>query len=206
MSTARLEAFSDGVIAVAITLLVLDIRVPPPGHRDGHGHVERLIDALGSDWPHYAAYVVSFATIGIIWINHHAMIARLREADHSILVLNVLLLMTIVAIPFATSLMATYLRASTGQHLAAALYSGVFLAMAVAFTALNAQILLRRPQLMGDGASLALRRATFRRASAGLVPYAIATALAAVSPYVTLAICGALAAFYALPVASRVSA
>ena len=73
----------------------------------------------------YAAYVTSFLTIGIIWINHHVMIRRLREPDHTILFLNLLLLMSIAVLPFATSLMAAYLRESSGQHLAAAIYSGV---------------------------------------------------------------------------------
>src|ERR1700735_2990868 len=89
MSTNRLESFSDGVFAVAITLLVLGIDVPEgkPHHSLGH--------ALLGNWPQYAAYVVSFLTIGIIWINHHAMISRLRAADHPILILNLLLLMSI---------------------------------------------------------------------------------------------------------------
>jgi hypothetical protein len=75
----RLEAFSDGVIAVAITLLVLQIAVPT----DLHGH--SLAHALLANWSHYAAYIVSFMTIGIIWINHHAMISRLSQVDHTIL-------------------------------------------------------------------------------------------------------------------------
>ena len=79
MGTNRLESFSDGVIAVAITLLVLGITVPDPGR------TASLATALGHNWPDYAAYAVSFVTIGIIWINHHAMIGRLRETDHSIL-------------------------------------------------------------------------------------------------------------------------
>ncbi len=85
----------------------------------------------------YAAYVTSFLTIGIIWINHHVMIRRLREPDHMILFLNLLLLMSIAVLPFATSLMAAYLRESSGQHLAAAIYSGSLLLMAVCFAALN---------------------------------------------------------------------
>src|SRR5947209_10920991 len=131
MGTNRLEAFSDGVIAVAVTLLVLDIKVPPE-----HGP-QHLAHALLNNWPHYAAYVISFLTIGIIWINHHAMISRLERADHSILILNLLLLMTIVLLPFATELMAAYLRASSGEALAAGIYSGAFLLMSIAFSALN---------------------------------------------------------------------
>ena len=91
MGTNRLESFSDGVIAVAITLLVLGITVPNPRRI----RIAACVYELGTHWPDYAAYAVSFVTIGIIWINHHAMISRLREADHTILILNLLLLMSI---------------------------------------------------------------------------------------------------------------
>jgi uncharacterized membrane protein len=196
VSTTRLEAFSDGVIAVAITLLVLNIGVP---------HLkpdQSLAGALGSQWPVYAAYVVSFLTIGIIWINHHVMIGRLREADRTILFLNLLLLMSIAALPFATSLMAAYLRQSSGQHLAAVIYSGAFLVMGLTFAALNAHILLVKHPMLTQELPLERRRVILVRSVAGVVPYAIATVLALVSPYVTIAICGALAVFYALPIGS----
>lgn len=191
-----MESFSDGVIAVAITLLVLDIKVPPQGTH------ETLLRALLRDWPHYAAYVVSFLTIGIIWINHHAMIGRLEQADHSILILNLLLLMSIVLLPFATELMAAYLQASSGESLAAGLYSGSLLLMSVLFAALNRHILLARAHMMRAELPLEERRRVLSRSITGLVPYLIATILAVLSPYATLAICGAVAVFYALPIAS----
>ncbi|MFL5824151.1 MAG: TMEM175 family protein [Solirubrobacteraceae bacterium] len=196
MSTGRLESFSDGVMAVAITLLVLGIVVPEPAAHPDLGH------ALGSQWPAYAAYVTSFLTIGIVWINHHAGISRLARADHSILILNLILLMTIAVIPFGTSLLATYLKEGQGQHLAAAVYGGILLAMALTFTALNRQILLRRPELLKVPLSHDERRAIFRRNATGVPPYAAAAALAVVSPYITLGITAALAGFYALPLAN----
>ena len=198
MSTARLEAFSDGVIAVAITLLVLNIGVPHPPLAKGH----TLAGDLGSNWPVYAAYVVSFLTIGIIWINHHVMIGRLRTADRTILFLNLLLLMSIALLPFATSLMAAYLKQSSGQHLAAAIYSGAFLIMGILFAALNAHILLVKHSMLTRQLSYERRRQILVRSVAGVVPYAIATALAVVSAYATIAICGALAVFYAFPIGS----
>jgi len=191
-----MEAFSDGVIAVAITLLVLDIKVPP--QHTG----ESLLHQLLHDWPHYAAYVVSFMTIGIIWINHHAMIGRLARADHSILILNLLLLMSIVLLPFATELMAAYLQSPAGESLAAGLYSGAFLLMSVLFTVLNRHILLERAHMLRTELPLEERRRILSRAITGLAPYLIATILAVLSPYITLAICAAVAVFYALPVAS----
>ena len=195
-----MESFSDAVIAVAITLLVLDITVPTarPGVSLAH--------QLGQNWPNYAAYVTSFVTIGIIWINHHAMVSRLREADHMILILNNLLLLTIGILPFATALMAAYLRRSHGQHLAAGVYGGAFLLMAIAFATLNRHILLRKPQLLVEELPEPRRRAILRRSVAGLFPYVLAVALAPLSAYLTLVICAGLAVFYALPVASGTGA
>jgi uncharacterized membrane protein len=198
MGTNRLESFSDGVMAVAITLLVLAI--VPPTMKETSGH--SLIYELGRNWPHYLAYVISFMTIGIIWINHHAMITRLREADHSILILNLFLLMTIGILPFATDLMATYLPADHGQKVAAGLYAGSFLLMSIAFSALNRHILLDRAHMMEQEIPLDERRRILSRSISGLVPYVLATAVAVVSAYASLAICGALAVFYALPIAS----
>jgi uncharacterized membrane protein len=196
VSTGRLESFSDGVIAVAITLLVLTITVPPPAKTPHLGH------ALGQQWPVYAAYATSFISIGIVWINHHVMISRLARADHSILILNIVLLLCIGVIPFGTSLLATYLKQGHGDKLAAAIYAGIFLVMSLAFSAVNRQILFRRPHLMSVQLSLEQRRRILTRAVSGLLPYVIATAVAAVSAYATLAICAALGVFYALPIAS----
>ena len=195
MSTGRLEAFSDGVIAVAITLLVLDIKVP--------GDHPSLAHNLLHNWPHYAAYATSFITIGIIWINHHVMVGRLREADHGILGLNLLLLLTIAVLPFATSLMAMYVtQSSASGKLAAAVYSGAFLVMSLAFSALNRHILLDKEHMLDPRLPEALRRRILARALTGLIPYVVATAVAFVTPYATLVICAAVAAFYALPIAS----
>ena len=196
MSTGRLEAFSDGVIAVAITLLVLNIDLPhlKPGESLAHG--------LADQWQFYAAYVTSFLTIGIIWVNHHVMIGRLREADRTILFLNLLLLMSIAVLPFATRLMAAYLRNRHGQHLATGVYSGAFLVMAVFFSVLNRHILLTKAHLLHLDLSIGQRRQILFRSISGVVPYTIATALAVVSAYVTLGICAALAVFYALPIGS----
>ena len=198
MTTGRLEAFSDGVIAVAITLLVLNIHVPAPPLPAG----KTLAHELAVNWPAYAAYVTSFLTIGIIWINHHVTIRRLRDPDHMILFLNLLLLMSIAVLPFATDLMAAYLKQSSGQHLAAAIYGGSFLVMAVFFSTLNRHLLLVKPEHLREEISVQRRRQILYRSIAGVIPYAIATALAIVSSYLTIAICAALAVFYAFPIAS----
>jgi uncharacterized membrane protein len=200
VSTGRLEAFSDGVFAVAATLLVLNVTVPIVGAHQSLAH------ALGNQWQLYVAYANSFITIGIIWINHHAMISRLRSADHAILMLNLLLLLFVAVLPFATSLMTDYLRAGHGQHLALAIYAGSFLLMSLAFATLNWFILFRRTSLMGAELSFEQRRRIITRGVVGILPYAVAVVLATVSPYITLAICAAVAIFYALPIAAGVPA
>jgi uncharacterized membrane protein len=192
---SRLEAFSDGVLAVAITLLVLNIHVPSPS-------AQGLAHDLGREWPAYDAYAVSFITIGIIWINHHIVIARLREADYAIVILNLVVLMTIGLLPFATNLLSAYLNQPQGQHVAAAIYAGAFLAMSIAFCVLNWHILMRKPHLLETQIPEDERRRILARFSTGILPYLIATALAFASQYATLAICAAIAIFYALPVAS----
>jgi uncharacterized membrane protein len=184
-------------MAVAITLLVLDIRVPTA--RAHHSLAHELL----RQWPVYAAYVTSFITIGIIWINHHAMISRLGRADHPILMLNLLLLMCIGLLPFGTSLMAAYLRDHHGHdRLAAGVYAGLLLLMSIAFATLNRHILLRKAHMLGTDLAPDRRREILTRSLRGLIPYAIATAIAAVSAYATLIICAALAVYYALPIAS----
>ncbi len=193
MSKGRLEAFSDGVIAIAITLLVLDIHVPAPGSRAGLAHT------LGQEWPSYVSYAISFLTIGIIWINHHHAIARLRDVSQAVLFLNLLLLMTIGVLPFTTALMAQYLRESSGEKLAAAIYAGSFLMMSLAFVSLQRYMLRTRVRLLQESITPRQRETIYRRTRVGVLPYVLATALAAVSPYVTLAICGAIAVYYALP-------
>jgi hypothetical protein len=94
VNRGRLEAFSDGVFAVAITLLVLDLAVAGPG--PGHGS---LAHQLAHRWPGFAAYVISFLTIGIIWVNHHALVSNLKVVTRPLMFLNLLLLMFVVLVP-----------------------------------------------------------------------------------------------------------
>jgi TMEM175 potassium channel family protein len=192
VSTNRLEAFSDGVIAIAITLLTLDLKVPDPATTGSLGN------ALGDLWPNYAAYVVTFLTVGIIWINHHAMVHRLRRVDHTFLILNLLLLLTIGILPFTTSLVAAYL-GEQGEHVAAAVYAASLLAMSCAFFAAQRRALVSTPGLLEEGVTARVRREILRRARAGLLPYAAAMAVAPLSGYATLALCGLTAGYYALP-------
>lgn len=192
IAKSRIEAFSDGVIAVAITLLVLDLRVPGP---DG---ASNLAHSLVELWPNYLAYVVSFVAIGIMWINHHAMLRRLAGVDHSVLVLNLLLLMCIVVLPFTTSLIAGYLDAPSGGHLAAAVYAGSFLVTSSVFVVLQCHLLLRRPHLLRQPLTVSERRTILVRGAIAPPTYVVAGAAGLLTPYLTLAVCVALGIFYLL--------
>jgi uncharacterized membrane protein len=125
---ARLEAFSDGVFAIAITLLVLDLHVPEVG--DGS-----LAHALWRQWPADASYVVSFVTIGIIWVNHHAVFRHLERCDRRLLFLNVFLLLTVAVIPYPTALISHYARTPNAPAAAVA-YGAVMVVMALCFNAI----------------------------------------------------------------------
>ena len=115
--TQRIEAFSDGVFAIAITLLIIEIGVPHVG--DG----ESLASALGDLWPSYGAYVLSFVMIGIYWANHHSFFRLFVRTDHYFLMLNVLFLMAIAFLPFPTAVLGEYLDDSSQRHIAVRLYS-----------------------------------------------------------------------------------
>src|SRR3954464_2020388 len=129
MDTGRLETFSDGVFAIAITLLILDVRLP-----EGH---QPLSDKLADTWPAYLAYVISFLIIGIMWANHHAIFRLIDRTSHGLVVANLLLLMCIAFIPFPTSGLAEHLRTGgDDQTTAAIFYSGTFTVTAVFYNLL----------------------------------------------------------------------
>ena len=131
MDSRRAESFSDGVFAVAITVLVFnllpiaDITKPPLTAASLAGH-----------WPNYFAYVVSFLTIGIMWLNHHTMLSAVSRVDRTVLVLNLLLLMGVVAIPFPTALVAAHLNDSPAGKTAAVTYGLVMILIAIGYTSM----------------------------------------------------------------------
>jgi len=126
--THRIEAFSDGVFAIAITLLILEIKIPNHDAVTIHGLGHELL-AL---WPAYLAFLVSFVTILVIWVHHHWMFTLIRRADHLFLYWNGLLLMLVTIVPFSTGLLAEYL-SHPEARIAASLYTGNFLTIALAF-------------------------------------------------------------------------
>jgi uncharacterized membrane protein len=116
-ATARVEAFSDGVFAIAITLLVLEIHIEPERYDD-------LWRALGEEWPSYLAYVTSFLTVGGVWIAHHRLFTRLRFVDAGLMRLNLLILMVAAFLPFPTGLLAEAFHVSTDAERAAVVVYG----------------------------------------------------------------------------------
>jgi uncharacterized membrane protein len=191
MSSRRLEAFSDGVFAIAITLLVLDLVVPAHEEAAVHG----LAHALASEWPAYFAYLVSFLVIGIIWVNHHAMFDRVRYVDRRVLFANLLLLLTVSVIPFPTRLLADYLTAADGSHIAAAVYSASMLVMGLSFALLWAS-LTRDRQLLHESIDRHAARAGLRRFALGNVVYLVTIGLSFVNATLTLALHGLIAVYY----------
>src|ERR1700704_2483033 len=117
--TARIEAFSDGVFAIAITLLILEIKVPHPSAGSS------LAAELLRQWPSYFAFLLSFAFTGIMWINHHRMFTHIRKSNDVLLALNLLLLLGVTVVPFPTEVLAEHL-GGPGQKAAAILYNGVY--------------------------------------------------------------------------------
>ncbi len=191
MESNRLEAFSDGVFAVAITLLALNLAIGGPGP-----HQPTLATKLADHWPAFFAYAVSFATIGIIWVNHHALCRNFAEIDRPLLFINLLLLFFVVCIPFATSTIAAYLRTTGGGQasLAAAIYQGVMEGMSIAFTLLFWWA-VRREHLRVPLAPDQARRATIRF-GIGQAGYIIGIGLAFASPVASLALSGVVAIYY----------
>ena len=190
MERGRLEAFSDGVFAISITLLALDLTLGGP--EEGP-----LAHQLLNHWPAFVAYLISFFTIGVIWVNHHALFAGLVRLDRQMLFVNLLLMLFIAAIPFATATMAEYLAAGgPDSRLATAMYGVVMTGMAGSFG-----LVLRRAikhEHMSDPLEPAAQTAAQRRFVVGILTYVGATLLALVSAPVAFACYGAVAIFYVL--------
>ena len=192
MDRSRLEAFSDGVFAVAITLLALNLTVAGPGHG-------KLIDQLGVHWPSFVAYLISFFTIGIIWVNHHALIRSVKSVDRMLLFLNLVLLLFVVLIPVATGIVAEYLRAShdpEDTRVAMALYAVVFLGMSAGFGGIFEWTL--HSERVYQPVPAERRWAARIRFVGGSSVYVVALVVALFYAYVAFALMGLVALYYTL--------
>jgi uncharacterized membrane protein len=142
--TGRVEAFSDGVLAIAITLLVLEIYVDA-------SELERPWRALADEWPAYLAFITSFLTIGGVWLAHHGLFTRLRAVDPVLMRLNLLLLMAVSFLPFPTGLMAEALRESETAERAAVVVYGVLAGIIELLMAAASRYAASQPELLVPG-------------------------------------------------------
>lgn len=190
--TARLEAFSDGVFAIAITLLILDIKVP----RELPAGVS-LLQALLKQWPSLIAFLTSFFTILIMWINHHRIFSQIKRVDDLFLLINGCLLLLVTFIPFPTSLVAEYI--TTGeQRTAVAIYCGTNLVMALIFNALW-RYGLSGQRLLGHQSDPGVIQFISKGYAVGPGAYLGAFLLAFVNAYAAFGVCITLAVFFAWP-------
>jgi uncharacterized membrane protein len=194
MSKSRLEAFSDGIFAIAITLLVLTIAAPTNYHH--------LASQLANRWPSFAAYAVSFAIIGIMWLNHHSIFSHLAHSDRGLVLCNLFLLLTIAFLPYPTEVFGQALRENSGTKVAAVFYSGTMAVNAIAWAGLWLYASMGRRLLIASFPESERRMATLLFLI-GTVPYLIAVGVAFVSPVASLIIQGAFAVYYAFDPVSR---
>jgi uncharacterized membrane protein len=189
VETNRVEAFSDGVFAIAITLLILAVGVDQARASGSLSH--QLIHL----WPAYIAYAVSFLTVGIMWINHHQIFRHFARADRVLLLLNILLLMLISFTPFPTRVVAEFAHTESDRRAAALLYGINFTLTAILFLAVW---FYGSRKLLRPDADLREVSGITRSYLPGAPLYGTATLLAFVSPIASLIMFAAIAAFYAI--------
>ena len=193
--TGRVEAFSDGVFAIAATLLVFNLHVPDVLRVHSSGDLWRL---LLDRWPVYGAFVVSFLSILIMWSSHHNIFGLIRKVDHSFLLLNGLVLLGVAATPFTTSLLGQHL-GHPGESAAATIYSAVALFIALAYNAMW-HYAARGGRLLASTTTKAQARAVTRQYAVGPIAFALALLLSPVSAAASVLVFVAAEVFFSLPI------
>ncbi len=199
--TGRLEAFSDGVFAVAITLLVFSLQVPTLSNPYTSKHLMTLLLSL---WPSYLAFFISFATILIMWISHHAMFKLIDKSNALFMFANGFLLLLTTVVPFPTQLLATYLTTAVAE-VACAVYAGLFLVINLAYNLLW-WLAAYKLHLLKKHVSPELIRTRSLNYLFGIPCYLLALVLAFWSPAVSIGICSVLWLFWAFTTYERKSA
>jgi uncharacterized membrane protein len=189
VNKGRVEAFSDGVFAVAITILVFNIQTPKvaPGG---------LWHALGAEWPSYAAYVASFLTIGIMWINHHAVFERIARVDRTLLFINLFLLMGTVLVPYPTALVGQFVLGGGADARAAATVYALLMTVNGAIWQLLWGYALTHPAVLIPQLDRTAAVRAMPRFAIGAVLYLASIPLAQVSPIAVVFLLAAAAIFY----------
>lgn len=188
MHTERLQTLADGIFAIALTLLVLSLPVPKGSRHLAHDLIRQ--------WPFYAAYVVSFITVAIVWINHHSLMDGIARVDRTLMELQLLLMLFVALVPWPTGLLAEYLRDPRQSTAAAVTYGIVMMLMAASFTAIWLW-LARAENLTHPHMRTRIQIAT-RRSAVGPTVYLAGTLLALASAPAAFAVYAAAAAFFAL--------
>jgi uncharacterized membrane protein len=197
--TARAEAFSDGVFAIAITLLALEVRVPSHEATEAAGG---LLHALAEQWHSYFAFITSFLTILIMWINHHRMFKMIQRTDYVFLLLNGLLLMGISLAPFISALLADYIGDGENAKVAAAVFAGVYALIAILWNAVWGYAAYKH-RLLDPKTPQSLLDSTGRAYRITLLLYLAAVVLALINATLGVLMVFGLAVFYAiLPIRS----
>lgn len=187
--TARIEAFSDGVFAIAITLLILEIQVPP---QTPHGSLRAALMAL---WPSYLAFLASFMTIGVMWLNHHRLFTLINKKDDGLIAFNLLLLLGVTWLPFPTALLAEHLLgAHADQQIAAVVYAGSFLALAIVFNVMWRYAV--RARIVNDDSNVA---AITKQYSLGPILYSVLVVVGFFDAEWCLGLSATIALYFALP-------
>jgi uncharacterized membrane protein len=193
--TARIEAFSDGVFAIAITLLVLELKVPHLGEETSGS---ALLHALLKQWPSYIGFLLSFLTILIMWINHHGLFNLVRKSDARFMFANGFLLLMVTATPFPTALMAEYLR-TPAANIACAIYSGFYVVISLAYNVLWYAATHGKHLLAPEVSEEQIAR-TRHSYQFGFAAYLIATLGSLINGYLGLGICAALWLYWSVQV------
>jgi len=189
--TGRVEAFSDGVFAIAITLLILEIKIPKPS--DG-----ALANQLLRQWPSYFAFLISFAFIGVMWINHHRLFTHIKRCNNTLMVLTLLLLLGVTIVPFPTAVLATHIGFSD-QRTAALLYNGVYVFIAIIFNLLWRYAVSRNHHLLGKEVDKENVGRISKQYAFGPLLYLFCAALAWISVPASLVANVDLATLFAIP-------
>jgi uncharacterized membrane protein len=192
--TARVEAFSDGVFAIAMTLLILEFKVPQLPHGDVDAR-SQLLNALLSLWPSAIAFVLSFGTVLIMWVNHHGLFKHAHGADNRLFFANGFLLLIVTFVPFPTWVLAEYLD-RRAANVAATFYCATFVLVSIAYNLLLWSVIVnRRHDAPVSEKTIARVRKSYRL---GFLAYVLAAIVAMFWPYIGVAICFSLWPLWAL--------
>ncbi len=191
--TGRIEAFSDGVLAIAITLLALELKVPTSSNSPDFSLVQELL----KQWPNDLAFLVSFLFILVIWINHHRLFTAIRRSDNTLLILNGLLLMSITLIPFATQLVAAFIE-SPDAKVAGMVYNGLFFMISIFFNGLWHYASYKN-RLLSNKTDPKLVAFISRQYAVGPIAYLVALLIASINVPASLLLNLLLAVFFAIP-------